>query len=182
MKESAGEDRKGRDPWWQGEPARRSRYFIDGRTERIEEGDKDEVGEVSHARVDSVATVRGGMSGPYTQVAAETQVAVEAARHGSREVPTKIVYRHANWGWIMDACWSVSTSFPMPRQGEDDSLEDDALPMTVQTQRDEAMAYNYGMNMPNAVGEPVGGTANGDGSDGSAVDPDAMLLARLLGA
>lgn len=82
----------------------------------------------------------------------------------------------------MDACWSVSTSFPMPRQGEDDSLEDDALPMTVQTQRDEAMAYNYGMNMPNAVGEPVGGTANGDGSDGSAVDPDAMLLARLLGA
>lgn len=115
-------------------------------------------------------------------------------RHGSREVPTKVVSRHVNWGWIMDACWSVSTSFPLPRHGVDKSLEDNALPMTVQTQREEAMAYKYGMNMPNAVcqsalvypGSTTGvicsGDADGTVSDEITVDPDAMLLAGLLGA
>ena len=114
-------------------------------------------------------------------------------RHGSREVPTKVVSRHVNWGWIMDACWSVSTSFPLPRHGVDESLEDNALPMTVQTQREEAMAYNYGMNMPNAVCQSAlvypgsttdvicSGDADGTVSDEITVNPDAILLAGLLG-
>ena len=283
MKASAGEDWKRKDPWWQGDSARRSRYFADGRTARIEETENEvvaTVAEASHTSVNLSATATTSFSGSSTQAAVETQAAAETALtedeleeanqaqqlhllsangngrhqpsqsdaclcddeqehrqqqsardegqpseeaeqkqqvaggqwrfvevccgkrgqpghyvrtcHAGREVPTKVVGRHANWGWIMDACWSVSTSFPLPRRGEDKSLEDDALAMTVQTQREEAMAYNYGMNMPNVVHEDVGADArstdsseatdtNGSEKD-SAVNPDAMLLARLLGA
>jgi hypothetical protein len=98
----------------------------------------------------------------------------------------------------MDACWSVSTSFPLPAQGEDPALEDDALAVTVQSQRDEAMAYNYGMPMPNAVREGDRGADSaaaaadheGEGEGGNAgstavvtqSSADAALLARLFGA
>ena len=52
-----------------------------------------------------------------------------------RETPTKVVARHPNWGFIMDGCWSVACSFPLPPRGEDPSLEDAALPITVDVQQ-----------------------------------------------
>jgi hypothetical protein len=96
-------------------------------------------------------------------------------------VPTKVVARHENWGFLMDACWSISASFPLPHEGEDESLEDEALPMTVEAQREEALAYNYGMPMPNAVREE-GEEGGGEGLAPSAVTQDAVMLAQLFGA
>jgi len=65
------------------------------------------------------------------------------------EVPTAFVYRDAStWGFILDSCWYVQTSFPMPNQGENLSLEDAALPTTVDMQHVEAQAYNLGLPLP----------------------------------
>ena len=61
-------------------------------------------------------------------------------------VPTYLVSRHAaNWGWLMQSCWVLYTSFPMPPRGSDPSLDDDALAVTVETQFREAHAYNSGV-------------------------------------
>merc|ERR1712182_21270 len=65
-----------------------------------------------------------------------------------REVPTQVVLRDpVPWGFLLDSCWHVQTSFAMPRKGDDPRYEDSALPTTVQTQHTEARAYNMGMQM-----------------------------------
>eukprot|EP00475_Leptophrys_vorax_P028254 TRINITY_DN4080_c0_g1_i3.p1 TRINITY_DN4080_c0_g1~~TRINITY_DN4080_c0_g1_i3.p1 ORF type:complete len:356 (+),score=97.55 TRINITY_DN4080_c0_g1_i3:1562-2629(+) len=59
------------------------------------------------------------------------------------EFPAYIVSRHpVNWGFIMQSCWVVLTSFEMPPPGSDPLLEDDNLDITVENQWFEASRYN----------------------------------------
>jgi len=47
-----------------------------------------------------------------------------------------VVSRHPkNWGFLMQSCWALFTSFPMPPKGEDPLLEDEHLAVTVEEQR-----------------------------------------------
>lgn len=68
-------------------------------------------------------------------------------RVAGRSVPTYVVSRHAsNWGWIMQSCWALYTSFPMPKQGEaGGKLDDDSLAVNINAQEAEAVAYNTGL-------------------------------------
>ncbi|CBN74588.1 conserved unknown protein [Ectocarpus siliculosus] len=60
---------------------------------------------------------------------------------GGREVPTYIVSRHrSNWGFLLESCWTVYTSWEMPpREGPDcdQSLLDDKLTVTMDDQWEE---------------------------------------------
>ncbi|KAA8492791.1 hypothetical protein FVE85_9063 [Porphyridium purpureum] len=58
------------------------------------------------------------------------------------EFPCYIVSRHPNWGFILQSCWVLHTSFPMPHRGTDAFLEDENLTVTVEQQKDEANEYN----------------------------------------
>ena len=83
----------------------------------------------------------------------------------------------------MDSCWSVSVSFDLPLLSSaavDPELSDDVLAMTVETQRDEAMAYNYGLPMPDT---DVGGAAPCESSETtvSTAELEQPMLSVLLG-
>ncbi|CAN0365081.1 unnamed protein product, partial [Ectocarpus fasciculatus] len=64
---------------------------------------------------------------------------------GGREVPTYIVSRHrSNWGFLLESCWTVYTSWEMPpREGPDcdQSLLDDKLTVTMDDQWEEVRVY-----------------------------------------
>ncbi|CAK0812673.1 unnamed protein product [Prorocentrum cordatum] len=77
-------------------------------------------------------------------------------RRGMRETPTKVVFRHPEtWGFVLDSCWAVHTSWPLPRRGQDPSLEDSALPMTVENMHSEAQRYNRGQQIDPEDPDPV---------------------------
>lgn len=60
-------------------------------------------------------------------------------------VPTYVVSRHpTNWGFLMQSCWALYTSFPMPPRGEDPLLEDDNLEIDIEAQLREAQLFNNG--------------------------------------
>ncbi|GAB5355412.1 hypothetical protein AAMO2058_000203200 [Amorphochlora amoebiformis] len=59
--------------------------------------------------------------------------------------PSYITSRHPrNWGFIMQSCWVLWTSFPMPAPGHDDLLVDQKLEVKVDDQMEEVDRYNYG--------------------------------------
>ena len=53
-----------------------------------------------------------------------------------------IVSRFTNGGFIMQSCWVVYISFPMPPMGACAALEDAALDVTTETMSAEAMRYS----------------------------------------
>jgi len=59
--------------------------------------------------------------------------------------PTYHVSRFKNWGFIMQSCWVLFTSFPMPPKGKNPDLEDENLDITFENQQIEAFAYNAGL-------------------------------------
>jgi hypothetical protein len=146
MKASAGEHYTESDPWWQGLPTMRTRFHGDGtfaRSRAVESG-KPGQPDGSWRFVRSCC----GRRGPVGSFIRMTLLQL------GRETPTKVMFRHpGNWGWIMDGCWHMSASFPLPALGTDPLMEDGALEMTVDSQQDEAMAFNYGMPMPDD--EPI---------------------------
>ena len=157
MKAAAGDHYTDTDPWWTGSaPPRRSKYNLDGTTTRLVVSEDGQ----TQNRSGKWRFVRSscGMTGPLGSFVRMQHSAL------GRETPTKVVRRHKNWGWLMDGCWSVSASFPLPPKGEDPSMEDEGLEITVERQQEEAMAFNYGLPMPDE--EPVGGGAEGGGAEG----------------
>ena len=170
MKEAAGEHFTDTDPWWTGEGSKpASRFHMDGTTTRgITTGHGDTPVQTPSGEWRFVRSTCG-RTGPVGSF-------IRMKHRGlGRETPTKIVYRHSNWGWVLDGCWSVSASFPLPPKGQDASMEDDALQVTVETQQEEAMAYNYGLPMPD---ERVEGGASGgeEGGAGGSDDNDALMV------
>ena len=71
---------------------------------------------------------------------------LQVSVNGSR-VPRYLISRHENWGWIMQSCWVVYLSFPMPKPGVDPSLDDRSLLVDVDMQRREAAVYNMGWDI-----------------------------------
>jgi len=56
-------------------------------------------------------------------------------------LPTYIVTRHTNWGFILQNCWGIFTSFPMPPKGSDPMLEDEHMMNLNRAQEREAFWY-----------------------------------------
>lgn len=103
-------------------------------------------------------------------------------RLAMRETPTKVVLRHtATWGFVLDSCWAVQTSWPMPGRGTDDALEDKALPLNVQNMRAEAARYNSGRTHidPSDPDPFNGGDEPPDGLDEGGLGGNAMVQVRL---
>ena len=73
-------------------------------------------------------------------------------RRGERSFPTHFVARWPpNWGFVLNQCWSIATSFPMPPKGEEPALEDgEALCRSVSVERcyAEAWLYQHGHALP----------------------------------
>ena len=176
MKEAAGEHFTDTDPWWTGDGSKpASRFHMDGTTTRgttTRPGDPPAQTQSGEWRFVRTTCGRTGPVGSFIRM---------KHRGLGRETPTKIVYRHSNWGWVLDGCWSVSASFPLPPKGQDASMEDDALQVTVETQQEEAMAYNYGLPMPDERVE--GGAAGGEegGAGGSDDNESLMVTVNLNG-
>ena len=63
---------------------------------------------------------------------------------GRQELPTFLVRRspNNNWGFIMENCWGVYMSFPIPARGECVELEDNALLVKYEHQFREALLHN----------------------------------------
>lgn len=142
MKKTSGHHWTSNDPYWQGRPPNKTVYFADGTfvfqsTPGFEHPLVNPADEPPDMRW-RWAKGSCGRSGPPG--------AFLRASIDGREFPTMVVSRHAaNWGWVMNNCWAVSTSFPLPPPGEDPDLEDDALPVTVSAQSEEAMCFNLGV-------------------------------------
>ena len=104
-----------------------------------------------------------------------------------RKVPTYHVARHSNWGFLMQSCWVLYTSFPMPVRGTDPSLDDEALEITIERQSREARAYNTGLFYDPAA-EVDGGAGSADGeqrvvvslSNGQTAELPLWLLQHLV--
>jgi len=59
--------------------------------------------------------------------------------------PSYVISRHSrNWGFLMQSCWVLWTSFPMPAPGIDKFLDDGHLEVRVDDQIEEVHRYNFG--------------------------------------
>merc|ERR1712137_1353621 len=68
-------------------------------------------------------------------------------RVSGRQVPSYLIRRHkGNWGWIMESCWVVWSSWPMPTKDSSDApeLDDERLPVTFELQEAQAYGFNAG--------------------------------------
>ncbi|KXS17739.1 hypothetical protein M427DRAFT_153632 [Gonapodya prolifera JEL478] len=128
MKDASGSHFTDLDPWWNYEPARTRLYNPDGTMG----------GTVYRpdARWRFVPT-GGGIVAPH-----------EGCFMRIGNTPAQFISRHSNWGFMMQSCWSVSTSFLMPMRGTDPSLDDSALSVTTETQKYEVICYNSGIDYP----------------------------------
>ena len=143
MKRTAGEHWTDNDPYWQGATPHQSHYHEDGTTtltmtpgyeHPMLSPDQDEPPILNWRWVGGSC----GRTGPQGSFIRQSM--------NGRDFPTMVVQRHKqNWGWIMNNCWAVATSFPPPPPGADPELEDENLPVNVTTQRDEAMCFNLGL-------------------------------------
>eukprot|EP00039_Didymoeca_costata_P001057 m.49304 g.49304 ORF g.49304 m.49304 type:complete len:332 (+) comp10609_c0_seq2:377-1372(+) len=169
MKLTAGEMWMQTDPWWNRQPPRRNKFFMDNTVASYTEVD----GEVKFNKVGKWRFI-GNCNDLGERAVTETSggyLRLHIAPIG-REVPTQIFFRHNNWGFYTESCWSMSTGFPMPAKGEDPSLEDENLKITVEDFWPEAQAYNLGLPLPEEVNfapfdsDSDNDSDNGDGDDG----------------
>jgi len=137
MKGAAGTEWTDSDPWWNGEEAATRTYSSssqDCTSGRVTSS----LGSGSWRFVPDSS----GRSGPLGTFVRHT---------GSRDFPTFFASRLENWGWVLQNCWSLSTSFPLPLQGECEELEDDGSVcqrVTVRNCRDEMLNFNLGEPLP----------------------------------
>merc|ERR1719203_1301877 len=67
---------------------------------------------------------------------------------GNRELPTYIVRRSFsnNWGFVLENCWGIFTSFNVPLKLEIHDTEQDNFNTVENYQWKEALLYNFGAN------------------------------------
>jgi hypothetical protein len=126
FKAQAGEAWLMNDPWWSGLPATKVQFFPDGtlKTERAP-------GHTLNWKFTRCVEGREGPIGSFVRV---------------NSFPAYFVSRFKkNWGFIMESCWVLYCSFPMPPMNTEPLLEDPNLEITVEKQRFEAYAYNNGI-------------------------------------
>mmetsp|Transcript_41476 Transcript_41476/g.117458 ORF Transcript_41476/g.117458 Transcript_41476/m.117458 type:complete len:250 (+) Transcript_41476:75-824(+) len=56
-------------------------------------------------------------------------------------VPSYVVTRHPNWGFVMQNCWGIFTSFPMEQKAADPHLEEGGLLDLTADQHGEVLRY-----------------------------------------
>ena len=139
MKGYAGGTWISSDPWHRGEEQIDSRCFhADGTNTGSKDG-----APIEKARWHFVPETCG-RQGPLGSF-------VRMSRDG-RSYPTHVVTRWpANWGWVLNQCWSIATSFPMPPRGEAPELEDGSelcRAVDVHNTADEAWLYQQGLPLP----------------------------------
>eukprot|EP00300_Choanocystis_sp_HF-7_P022063 c21195_g1_i1.p1 GENE.c21195_g1_i1~~c21195_g1_i1.p1 ORF type:complete len:363 (+),score=63.29 c21195_g1_i1:47-1090(+) len=154
FKQVAGTDWVAHDPYWNGEPPVKVRFHPDGGVTR--RGDRFEV--PNPLNITWRFTRRSPRSATRARHARDPQGTERRPRRDSskyivasingRDVPTYVVSRYAaNWGFIMQSCWTVYMSFPMPGPTECDALTDANIETEdlVQMQHLEMFAYNFGL-------------------------------------
>eukprot|EP01125_Pyxidicula_operculata_P022171 TRINITY_DN8933_c0_g1_i1.p1 TRINITY_DN8933_c0_g1~~TRINITY_DN8933_c0_g1_i1.p1 ORF type:complete len:286 (+),score=26.87 TRINITY_DN8933_c0_g1_i1:39-860(+) len=131
FKSSAGEAWIQRDPWWMKKEPIKRRFHLDGTCSMSPNAPWNHDGRTTRWKFVAQGAGRKGPMGSFIQV---------------DQYPTYIVSRHKeNWGFILQSCWVVYTSFPMPPLGECEELEDAHLDVHVKNQHLEAMGYNTGL-------------------------------------
>mmetsp|Transcript_27631 Transcript_27631/g.62201 ORF Transcript_27631/g.62201 Transcript_27631/m.62201 type:complete len:363 (+) Transcript_27631:55-1143(+) len=153
FKAAAGESWQRTDPWWQGQDATRVRFKKNGRAcfkRGPLFGSRPPVLRWRMVRFSNRThqeLIRAsGQAGDEDFTAFGTR-GVRAEVMG-REVPSYCVRRNKhNWGWTMESCWVVWSSWPMPRRDTAEAylLDDDRLPVSFDVQEDEAVAFNTGL-------------------------------------
>ena len=143
FKAEAGPEWVARDPYWRGNGgvATRIAFSPDGRLRRTPPP-----GENEHlpAWPDATITWRWARFGAGRRDGAQKGQLLRCRVEGA-PVPTYAVRRHpTHWGWLMESCWGVYSSFEPPPPGEDPLLDDEGLTVTAEVQFREAFAYNSG--------------------------------------
>ena len=178
FKASAGPTWAEIDPWWQGGEAAQVRFHADGSATFTGFHAFDDNPPSFSWRFERRTSGLRGPRGSFVRLLV-----------GGRPVPTYVVSRHHNWGFIMQSCWAVYTSWPMPRKAAGDAtLTDEALGFTVDDQAREAEQYNFGANSSDEDDDEDGedgGEDEAGGGGGYAVAPTeappAEQEATLLG-
>mmetsp|Transcript_107705 Transcript_107705/g.300109 ORF Transcript_107705/g.300109 Transcript_107705/m.300109 type:complete len:355 (-) Transcript_107705:9-1073(-) len=189
FKAAAGESWQSSDPWWQGQAATAVRFRADG-TARFARGAlfQDRPPQIRWKLVrfhDSFLRMLNERANIAARDAPFSEFDSRGvhARVMGRDVPTYCVRRNlCNWGWIMESCWVVWTSWPMPLRNSPEAaeLDDDRLPVTFEVQRFQAMSYNAGMAARDEAllsddagsedDEPGVDASAGEGSSGEAAE------------
>ena len=150
FKSSAGESWQENDPWWQGSKATRVRFLANGRAKFLGRrlfGGRPPTLRWRLVRFrERVQRALNRHAGSFEDFSDFGVRGVRAEVMG-RAVPTYCVRRNKeNWGWSMESCWVVWSSWPMPlrHSAEAAQLAEERLPVTFEVQESEAIAFNTG--------------------------------------
>ena len=167
FKETAGQDWTASDPWWNGSNALKMIFLPDGRIKQVDASctinmnDNKKRSSLSLSLNQYHSTSSRGRSSPMESIDMRWRFITAPLdlsprpiggylrlSVGGREVPTYVVRRSptGNWGFVMESCWGVYSSFDMPCRGSAHKLEDDDLLVTNLRQWREALLYNNGAN------------------------------------
>lgn len=134
FKETAGADWTSFDPWWTGGKARKMAFLRDGSVKQIMQQDDstkftlyppfldtnqnrqrppDEVDESAPSFEMSWRFVEKPMDLPARPSGSYLRLTVDG-----RDVPTYVVHRSrtGDWGFVIESCWGVYSSTPLPRR------------------------------------------------------------------
>ena len=135
FKESAGSDWTSVDPWFNGEPCREMVFYSDGSVKQFIADDADSFkvvgmskrrGHFADPPFNGSARQGRLMDPPVTMTWRFVTRPMDLPRRAEgsyirftvagREVPTYSVRRspNGNWGFIMESCWGLYASFPLP--------------------------------------------------------------------
>lgn len=173
FKESAGIEWMQTDPWWSGKKARKFSFLTNGQILRChaEQGEKKRkatnLETKNGTNHDSFSPHNASMENfaerslnPFDAkdirwkfIRAPLDIKNQLDDGGcvritinGREIPTYVVRRTPNWGFILENCWGVYTSFDMPLKGECSTYEDKHLYVDNSSQWREALLCNLGVN------------------------------------
>jgi hypothetical protein len=134
FKETAGLAWTANDPWYAGMDARRMVFLPDGTVRRLLPGDDDQqrpyrLGPPFFNAIEEDATDLNRMQSSTIEVKfrfipspmdqhVRPRGAYIRLNVGGRDVPTYIIRRSptGNWGFVMENCWGIYTSFPLPHR------------------------------------------------------------------
>ena len=147
FKAEAGPEWAARDPYWRtgGGAASRVVFSADGGLRRMPPpGEDAREREQDPPWPEAAITWRWARFGPGRSNGAARGELLRCCVEGA-PVPTYAVRRHpTHWGWLMESCWGVYSSFEPPPPGEDPLMDDSGLLVSAEVQFREAQAYNSG--------------------------------------
>jgi len=114
--------------------------------------------ETSRRRSARIALIGPAAGSPWDSVEADEEHrgdCVQVTVQGN-PAPTYVVRRLPhNWGVVLESCWALYTSFPMPSRGECPELEDDGPLLTLSTeeQEDDISRYNWSVQFAGGGGD-----------------------------